>query len=166
MADARPTPTTGWPSHRLLFALLAVSAVLNLFFIAGAVWTRLHAPPGWGGQEERYQRMARELDLNPQQRVRFNEYVAAMRARNRQMHEEIAPLIAGAWQEIAEPQADLAQIMQRYDDASRKWRAFQREATVQTLGFLSTLSPAQRSKFIEIQGSRRARWLQPHAHAH
>jgi len=31
---------------RLLIAVLVISLVLNLCFVAGAAWTRLHAPSG------------------------------------------------------------------------------------------------------------------------
>ena len=37
---AGPSPATGWPRRRLLLALLVVSVALNLFFVAGAAWTR------------------------------------------------------------------------------------------------------------------------------
>ena len=60
---------------------LALSVALNLFFVGGALWIRLHSPADWGSQERRYQRMAAELDLDAQQRVGFDRYVAAMRAR-------------------------------------------------------------------------------------
>lgn len=163
---AGATPARGWPRRRLWPALLIVSALLNLFFIAGAAWTRLHPPADWPNRAERYQQMARELDLDATQRGGFDKYVAAMRSRDERMHQEIAPLIAAAWGEIAKPQADVGQIMQRFDEASEKWREFQREATVQTLDFLAVLSPAQRGKFLEIARERRAPWLRRPAAKH
>ncbi len=165
-ATVGPDSATRWPRRRIVMALLVVSAVLNLFFIAGALWTRMHVPAGGPDWEQRYQRMARELELNPQQRIGFDKYVDAMRARDQRMHQQLAPLIASAWDEMAKPQADVAQIMQRFDGASEKWREFQREATVQTLDFLSLLSPAQRAKFIAIQREQRAAWLRRHGGKH
>jgi uncharacterized membrane protein len=165
-ASAGPTPATGWPGRRLLLALLVISAVLNLFFIVGAVWTHMQAPAGGPNREERYQRMAAELELDPQQRSGFDKYVAAMRARDDRMRQEIAPLIAGAWDEIAKPQADVGQIMQRFDEAAEKRRTFRRELTVQTLDFLAILSPAQRTKFIAIARERRGSWLGRHPQKH
>lgn len=157
-ATAGPT-AAGDPRRRLVLALLVVSVVLNLFFVAGAVWTRLHSAAEGPNLEQRYQRMARELDLDPRQRAGFDKYVAAMRGRDRRMHQEIAPMIAGAWDEVAKPGAELGQIMQRFDAASDKWRQFQREAMVQTLDFFAVLSPEQRARFIAIQRERRAAWL-------
>jgi Spy/CpxP family protein refolding chaperone len=74
------------------------------------------------------------------------------------MRQEVRPLIAATWDEMAKPQADVGQIMQRFDEASQKWRAFQRESTAQTIEFLAILSPEQRDKFIAIERDRRARW--------
>ena len=159
------TSAAGWPRRRLLVALLVVSGLLNLFFIAGAGWTKLHGPGGWL-REEPYQRMAATLELDTRQRAGFDKYVAAMRTRDRQMHQEVAPLIAGAWDEMAKPQADTAQIMRRFDDASQKWRQFQHDSTTATLEFLALLSPSQREKFIEIQRERRATWLRRRASRH
>jgi Spy/CpxP family protein refolding chaperone len=163
MATAGPTPAIAPPRRRLLLALLVVSALLNLFFVAGAAWTRVHGPARPLNREERYQQMARQLDLAPEQRAGFDHYVAAMRARDDKMRQQIAPLVADAWDAIAKPQADVGQIMQRFDEASVKWREFQREATVETLDFLSILSPEQRDKFIAIVRERRAPWLRRHA---
>ncbi|HLY46833.1 MAG TPA: periplasmic heavy metal sensor [Stellaceae bacterium] len=156
-ATAGPTAASD-PRRRLVLALLVVSVVLNLFFVAGAVWSRLHSAEG-PNLDQRYQRMARELDLDPKQRAGFDKYVAAMRSRDQRMHQEIAPVIAGAWDEVAKPGAEIGQIMQRFDAASDKWRQFQREAMVQTLDFFAVLSPEQRARFIAIQRERRAAWL-------
>lgn len=161
-AAADPRAARGWPRRRVLITLLAISAVLNLFFIAGAGWTRLHPPSSWPSPQEHYQQMAAALDLSPQQRIAFDGYVATMRARAETMHEQIRPLIASTWDEIAKPDADLGQITGRFDEASAKWRQFQHEATARTLAFLAILSPDQRAKFVALARERRAPWLHPH----
>lgn len=135
--------------------LLVLSAVLNFCFIAGAAWTRMSAPARWPDLEHRYQRMAAELKLEPQQRAGFDAYVAAMRTRTDRVREQVAPLINAAWEEIAKPQADAAQIMRLFDEAAEKRREFQREATARTVDFLAVLSPAQRGKFVAIAHERR-----------
>ena len=154
--------TTGWPSRRVLVLLLVVSLVLNLCFLAGAAWTRLHPPAQWADLEQRYRQMAAELNLEPEQRAGFDAYVAAMRSRTEKMHEQVAPLINAAWEEIAKPQADVGQVMRLLDETAEKRREFQREATAKTLDFLAILSPAQRSKFVAIARERRPPWLRPH----
>ncbi len=154
----RPGTQTGWLGRRVLVILLIVSAVLNLCFVAGAVWTHWHAHTRWAGPEPRYRQMAVELDLDAQQRIGFDAYVAAMRTRTGKMHQQVAPLIGSAWEEIAKPQADGAQVMRLFDEAAEKRREFQREASAETLKFLALLSPAQRSKFVAIARERRGPW--------
>ena len=158
MAAAGTTAPMSRPRRRLLLTLLALSIALNLFFVGGAAWSRLHARSEWPSPEQRYQQMAAELDLDSQQRIGFDRYVAAMRARAQNMREQVAPLIGAAWQEIGKPQADPAQVMRLFDEAAEKRREFQREATAQTLAFLAVLSPPQRSKFVAIAHDRRAPW--------
>ena len=159
---AGPTTLTGWPRSRIWMAVLAVSLALNLLFVAGAVWSRVHHPPGDVPWQEQYQQIAGQLDLDAQQRAGFEKYVAAMHVRTDKMRQEIAPLIAGAWDEMAQPQANQTRAMQQFDEVSQKWREFQRESMVQTLDFLSVLSPAQRSKFVAIVKERRAARFHPH----
>jgi len=144
--------------RRLVWVLLALSVALNLFFVGGALWIRVHPAAVLSFQEQRFQRMARELDLAPQQRAGFDRYVAAMRSRTAQMHQQLAPLYAAAWQEMAQPHADEAQVMRLFDEATAKRREFQREATSQTLAFLAVLSPAQRARFLAIVQSHWAHW--------
>ena len=162
-ATAAGTTRLGRPPQRLVLMLLALSVALNLFFVGGALWIRLHPHAVLSFQERRFQRMASELDLAPQQHVGFDRYVAAMRARTARMHQQLAPLFGAAWEEMAKPQANEAQVMQLFDEASSKRREFQREATSQTLTFLATLSPAQRTKFLSIVQAHWTHWRQNHA---
>ena len=157
-ATAGATTPVSRPKRRLLLALLALSVALNLFFVGGALWIRLHSPAEWGSQEQRYRRMAAELDLDTQQRAGFDRYVAAMRSHTDRMRAEVSPLVATAWDEIGKPQADTEQVTRLFDEAAEKRREFQREATSQTLAFLSVLSPAQREKFIAIARTHRYPW--------
>jgi uncharacterized membrane protein len=144
-----------WPGQRTLAALLAVSVVLNLFFVAGALWTRLNPPPAAPGFDERFQQMAAQLALDPQQQLAFERYAAAMRAGRDNLRRQIGPLIDTARQEIAKPQPDVNHIQQLLDQAGDMRRAFQRQAVAQTVGFAATLSAAQHAKFVAFE---RERW--------
>ena len=157
-ATAGPTASTRSPRRHLLITLIAISVALNLFFIAGAAWTRLHGPRSI---DERYEQMAAELKLDPQQHVAFDRYVATMRARVEEMRQQIDPLIGNAWEQLAKPQTDTAQIMALFDQASDKRRAFQRELATETVAFLTLLSPEQRSTFVKILREHRAPWFRP-----
>jgi len=155
-ATAGRTVSRGWRTQRLMLVLLVVSLALNLCFIAGAVWTRMRAPPT---AAERFQQMGNELNLNAEQRERFQNYVRTMRTRSQSMREETEPLIAAAWADAAKPQPDEPKIARAFDQAADKRRAFQRDSTNDTLAFLATLSPEQRAKFVAIARERRGPWL-------
>jgi Spy/CpxP family protein refolding chaperone len=150
----------GGRRSRLWIALVAVSLVLNLCFIAGAVWSRLHPPAGRLDLAERYRQMAAQLDLDSQQRAAFDRYVAAIRSRGEQMRQETDPLMSAAWDELAKPKPDTARVEQLFDEAGEKRRAMQHETTSQTVNLLGALSPAQRAKFVSIMHEWRAAWRQ------
>jgi uncharacterized membrane protein len=150
----------GGRRSRLWIALVAVSLVLNLCFIAGAVWSRLHPPAGRLDLAERYRQMAAQLDLDSQQRAAFDRYVAAIRSRGEQMRQETDPLMSAAWDELAKPKPDTARVEQLFDEAGEKRRAMQHETTSQTVNLLGSLSPAQRAKFVSIMHEWRAAWRQ------
>ena len=156
LATAATTATAKWPRRGMLLAVLVVSLVLNVFFIAGAAWTRIEAPPA--GLEQRFERMAAELKLDAKQRNGFERYAAATRARGENMRKQVGPLIGAAWEEIAKPQPDTAQVLRLFDQAIAKRQELQREAAVQTLDFLSILTPEQRGKFVAITRERRGAW--------
>jgi len=144
----------GEPRQRLLVAVLAISLALNFCVIAGAVWSRVNTqePPSAG---ERFHKLETSLNLNDQQRAAFEAYVAASRARSAQLRQDIDPLLDAAWAEIGKPQPDEAVIMQRFNDASSRWRSSQRETIDTTLALLATLNPDQRAKFIAEEHERR-----------
>lgn len=148
--------------RRLVAALLAVSLALNLFFIAGAVWTDINPPPQTAGFDERFRAMAAQLDLTPPQRIAFARYAAAMRSGHAALHRQVHPLIDAVRQEIAKSQPDVGRIRQLLDQAAIAHRAFERQAVTATLAFVATLTPAQRGTFVAIE---RQRWEhRPHRH--
>jgi Spy/CpxP family protein refolding chaperone len=160
VAAAGPTTPSstpvGWPGRRVLVVLLVVSALLNLCFVGGAAWTRWHPSARWATPEQRYRQMTAELDLTAPQRTAFDSYFAAMQARTEKMRQQVGPVMDAAWEEIAKPHADAAEVTLLFDYAAEKRREFQREAGAQTLEFLAILTPAQRSKFVAIAREHRA----------
>ncbi len=143
------TAARGVARGNLLWVLLTLSVVLNLCFVGGALWTYVHAAPP-PNLEARLRLMPGELALDPQQREAFDRYAGVIRARIRQMHETVEPLLSDAWSEIARPDADEAKITALFAAAGDKRRGFQRELTTETLTFMATLSPEQRLRFVEI----------------
>jgi Spy/CpxP family protein refolding chaperone len=146
----------------LVKALLALSLALNLFFVAGALWIRVHAPPPRINPEQRLEDMAGELGLDPQQKAAFAHYSQTMRERMQAMREAVRPLIANAWSEMAKPQADETKVMQLLDQAAQPRRQFVHDLTTTSLAFLATLSPEQRAKFVALIQRGPRPWSPPH----
>ena len=140
----------------LLKVLLALSVALNLFFVLGALWIRIHAPPPPISPEQRLENMAGELGLNPQQKAAFARYSQTLRERMQAMREAVRPQVANAWSEVAKPQADETKVMQLLDQAAQTRHHYVHDLTATTLAFLATLSAEQRAKFVTLihQGPR------------
>jgi Spy/CpxP family protein refolding chaperone len=149
------TPTDRLPRSRLLAALLAVSLVLNLCFIAGALWTRLREPPAQTASQ-RFHRLAQSLDLSPPQQQAFDQYVTGMLARGEHLRQASEPLMTEAWAEIAKPDPDEAKVLQLLDESSTLRRDFQHDAVAATVSLLATFTPEQRAKFLADERERRA----------
>lgn len=151
----------GATRHPLLWVALTLSLVLNLCFVAGALWIRIQGPALPASPAERLQRIGTELALDPQQRQAFERYSETVRTHMQQMRETVEPLMSAAWSELAKPDADQATAARRFDEAGQARRALQRELLTPTLAFLATLSPEQRAKFVELFHQRPKGWGQP-----
>jgi Spy/CpxP family protein refolding chaperone len=135
--------------QHLLWVLLALSLALNLCFIGGALWIRIHGPPPVNA-EERLARIGAQLSLDPQQKAAFEQYSQAVHTRMQQMRAAVEPLIGKAWSEVAKPDADETKVVQLFDDAGQTRRSFMREMAPVTLSFLAKLSPDQRARFVAL----------------
>jgi Spy/CpxP family protein refolding chaperone len=144
----------------LLWVALALSLVVNLCFIAGAAWIRIHGPSPPMTAEERFQRFGAELALDPQQQQAFDRYTEAVRIHMAHMREAVDPLMSAARTELAKPDADEATVTRLFDEAAQTRRGFQRELIAKTLSFLAVLSPEQRAKFVELFHQRLRPWGQ------
>ena len=151
----------GAARHPLLWVALTLSLVLNLCFVAGAVWIRIQGPAVPVSPAERLQRVGSELALDPQQRQAFDQYSENVRAHMQQMRDTVEPLMSAAWSELAKPDADQATAARLFDEAGQARRSLQRELLTPTLTLLATLSPEQRAKFVELFHQRPRSWGQP-----
>jgi Spy/CpxP family protein refolding chaperone len=148
----------------LLIAVLTLSLALNLFFVIGAAWIHVHAPTPMLSSEDRLEKMAGELNLNPEQKQAFGLFAQAMRQHLEAMHRAVQPLIGDAWSEVAKPQANEDKVMQFFDEADQKRRGFMRDLTMTTLSFLATLTPEQRARFVQLAHQRPRPWSPPPDH--
>lgn len=149
--------------QRALVAILAISVALNVCVVAGALWSRLHAPPAPPTFTERFHRLEDTLDLTPPQRADFDAYIAGMSARGDKMRHTLEPMMDAAWGELAKPASDPAHVMQLLDDAGTQRRAFQQQAVNATLSLLATLTPEQRAKFVASEREFHAAQRRRHA---
>ena len=159
------TATRGTSRQHLLWVALILSLVLNLCFVAGALWIRIQGPPLPIGPEERLHRIGSELVLDPQQKQAFERYSETVRAHFQRMREAIEPLMNAAWSEMTKPDADEGKVLQLFGEAAQARRGFQREMITTTLSFLAALSPDQRAKFVQLFHQRPRSWGQPPSHA-
>jgi Spy/CpxP family protein refolding chaperone len=135
--------------QHLVSILLALSLALNLFFVVGALWIRIHGPPPMN-PAERLQHIGAQLTLDPEQKQAFEQYSQAVHSRMQLMHKAVDPLIADAWSEIAKPDPDQAKVIGLFDEAAQTRRGYMRELAPVTLSFLAKLSPEQRARFVEL----------------
>jgi uncharacterized membrane protein len=134
--------------QHLIWAAVALSLALNLFFVAGALWTRSHVPQPLT-REQRLDEMAAALALDPQQRRAFAGYSQMMRTQLEEMRDLAQPLVRAAWAEVSRPQADETKVMQLLDQAAQVRRGHLNQVTAATIAFLKKLSPEQRAKFVK-----------------
>ena len=151
----------GATRHPLLWMALTLSLVLNLCFVAGALWIRIQGPAMPASPAERLQRIGTELVLDPQQRQAFERYSENVRSHMQQMRETVEPLMSAAWSELAKPDADPATAARLFDEAAQARHSLQLELLTPTLTFLATLSPKQRAKFVELFHQRPRSWGKP-----
>lgn len=135
--------------HHFWWVAVALSLALNVFFVGGALWTRLHAPPPLT-REERLDQMSAALALDTQQRQALAQYSQTMHSWLEEMRNKSQPLIRAAWSEVSNPQADDTKVMQLLDEATQIRRAYLGKVTAATIVFLKTLSPEQRAEFIKV----------------
>jgi uncharacterized membrane protein len=134
--------------NRLVWVALALSLTLNVFVIAGLIWSQA-ANPRPANFAERLVEAGAGLNLSPAQRDIFNQFAESIQQRTRGMRETSAPLIRQIWDELAKPQPDQAVINQLVDETSENRHAYQRDVITSLSAFLGSLSPDQRAQFVD-----------------
>lgn len=146
----------GWPQFRLLWAVLAVSLVLNALFVAGGVWSRVEQPAA-RGLDRRFEQAGAQLNLDPRQQAAFNAFIAELRDRGDKVRQRVVPLYRAAWDAAGKPAIDAAEVMRSFEAAFDERLRLNRETTTRMLDFLATLSPEQRGRFVALARDR-ANW--------
>lgn len=130
---------------RLPWILFAVSLALNLAFVGGWAWGRMHPPPGPGGM---FQHAARGLSLDDRQREEFQNFLKTQRANSELLREKNRPLLDGVRGEWAKQNPDEAAVEQLLAATDSNRRAFRQQTMRAMNDFLRTLTPEQREQFL------------------
>ncbi|HXP12373.1 MAG TPA: periplasmic heavy metal sensor [Stellaceae bacterium] len=130
--------------------ILALSLTLNVFFVAGLIWTRTmdHAPPL--PAVERFEKIAKDTNLAGDQLAAFEQFDHAFRERQHQLREQNRPIAEAIWTELAKPQPDQDKISGLIEQAGQNRRAAQMDNTAALTAFLAALSPDQRARFADL----------------
>ncbi len=134
---------------RLVWAALVLSLVLNVCFVGGLVWTRLQAQRPIT-PAERFQQVAKEMNFAGSEHEGFQQFFQKVRRETQQMRENNRPIMQRIWSELDKEHPDQAVINQLIDQATENRRVYQKDMATALGGFLDTLTPAQRSRFLEL----------------
>jgi Spy/CpxP family protein refolding chaperone len=141
--------------------LFILSLALNLCFIGGAVWVRSEAWHVTMTPADRFQMVAQQLSLDADQRAAFDRFIRQMRMRARHMRETSEPLFEEIWDELAKPKPDDAQIDKDIDEANANRHSFQVDSSHALRTFLTTLTPEQRDRFVQLARNRQNKDVPP-----
>jgi uncharacterized membrane protein len=135
--------------RRLPWIALGLSVALNVFlgaFLAGEVWNRPRRPEP--------AEVARARDHTPEQREAFQRFRQRAREENMRFREEARPAIRRSWSELAKQNPDEAVLAQSYDQALARRREMHAATLRELRGFLQTLTPEQRQRYVELEERR------------
>jgi Spy/CpxP family protein refolding chaperone len=135
--------------HRLVWVALALSLTLNVFFLAGLVWSKMAAEQPMS-PAQRFQELGRELALDPKEGALFETFGRTVRDRGRALRQANEPLLERIWAELAKPNPDEALIAGLLEQASENRRAFQKATATALTDFLRALTPEQRAQFADL----------------
>jgi Spy/CpxP family protein refolding chaperone len=136
-------------SRRLLSILLAVSAALNVSFLAGFLYVgrQLRALETWEG---RAVWAARSLRLDDVQRQSFLRQSSAWRSQVEQVRREHQAEADAFWQEVVKDGADPAAVRARLLPLLETQRQAATDGVEHLLRVFDTLTPGQRQALVEM----------------
>jgi len=147
-AGAQPR-TRGWT----LRILLALSVTLNVFFVAGLLWSMFAAEP-IGPPAMRFVAIGHRLDLSPQQRAALDAFGATAHRHAGDLRTANGPLMRQIWDEMAKPDPDQPAIDKLAEQMNQNRLAYQKQMSASLAAFLKTLSPEQRARFVDLAAQR------------
>ena len=133
---------------KLLWILLTVSVVANVFFAGGALYAF------YGHRDRAVTQIGRQLDLTPAQQQGLEALREAVAARRAAMSESRGGVREAMLAEVANPTFDRERVAALVSE----WSAARRDNFVDMMqdvhAFVATLTPEQRQKFLELARDR------------
>jgi uncharacterized membrane protein len=127
---------------RLVKVALALSLVLNVFFIGGLLYSKFVRPTP----------PLIALD----QRKAFQGFLQVVRSKGTELRENNLKINQQIWEELAQPKPDAQKLTTLFAEYANNRRDYQTEVGTALLPFLETLNAEQRQRFIEISKHRQA----------
>jgi uncharacterized membrane protein len=136
------------PKGRLVKVALALSLVLNVFFVGGLLYGKFVRPT------PPLIALGKELNLEPDQRRAFQSFVQSVRTKGAILRETNLALSRQIWDELSQPKPEAQKLSKLFTEIANNRRDYQAAVGAALLPFLETLNVDQRQRFIEI-GKRR-----------
>jgi len=137
-------------SGRLIWIALAASVAANVFFAAGLAYSIYTGRRVAESPAARVDLVADRLGLNEAQRAGLKLLRERAAVRRSGLHEARAPTRAAIVEEILRPAFDRARVLALIDEWGADRRLYFAEFAEDLHGYLATLSPEQRARFVEM----------------
>jgi Spy/CpxP family protein refolding chaperone len=134
---------------RLPWILLAVSVVANVFFAAGVGYTRYSAD-----EDSIVERVTKQLDLTAAQQQGLLALREAVAKRRETVSAPGGGLREAMLAEIGKPTFDRERVAALVADWSEQRRTYFVDVAQDLHGYMATLTPAQREKFLVLARDR------------
>lgn len=141
-------------STRALGFLLAVSLAVNVFVVAGVLYTVYKEQTATASTESRVDLVADELGLNAEQREALTLLRERAAIRRSAMKETSAPAQAAVLQQVSETDFDPERVKALIADWNAERQLYHLTFAEDLHGFLMTLTPEQRQSFLAMARER------------
>ncbi len=136
--------------NRLPWFLFAVSLTANVFFAAGVGYTVYQDRRAADSPEARVDMVAERLGLDEAQHEALSLLRERSAMRRPGLRQADAPVRAAVLKQVAQPQFDRDLVMSLLVERDEERRPYFAEYAEDLHGFLITLTPEQREKFLDM----------------
>ena len=140
--------------NRLPWVLFAASLLLNAVFLAGAAfgWSTLKAP--FAGDGSGLAQVTEELSLSPEQAAAFKALRQDFASRRQEMGQSRGTRRGALLAALTGEEFDRPALEEKMDERLAGRRVFFADMAEALHGYLQSLSPDQRARFLELAAER------------